>query len=93
MIGWAVFLVGAGLVIWLHARRKGDRVTGPSVLVGFPGLFLSLLGAVSGSQWLYIPAGVLVGSAYLVQFVMRPRRRAVSGAAPRDANGRGATGE
>jgi hypothetical protein len=60
--------------LWLRARRKGDRVTGPAVLVGFPGLFLALLASIDGPRWLYIPAGVLVVSSYLVQWVLRPRR-------------------
>jgi hypothetical protein len=90
----AVGLVGFGLVVWLQARRKGDRATGPAVLVGFPGLFLSLLASIGGPQWLYIPAGILVVSAYLIQFVMRPRRRVKSGADPRDdVNGRGVSGK
>jgi hypothetical protein len=92
-VGAAVFLVGAGLVIWLLARRKGDRGTGPVLLVGFPGLYLSLLASIGAPRWLYIPAGVLVASAYLMQLVAWPRRQAKSGAAAQDANGRGVTGE
>ena len=93
LIGATVILVGFGLVVWLHARRKGDRVTGPAVLVGFPGLFLSLLASIDGPRWLYIPAGVLVLSSQLLQMVLRPRQRAKSGAALDDADGRGAAGE
>jgi hypothetical protein len=93
MIGATVILVGFGLMVWLRARRKGDRVTGPAVLVGFPGLFLSLLATIDGPRWLYIPAGVLVVSSYLVQWVLRPRQQAKSRAAVDDANGRGAAGE
>jgi hypothetical protein len=93
MIGATVFLVGFGLVIWLHARRKGDRVTGPAVLVGFPGLFLSLLATIDGPRWLYIPATVLVLSSQLMQPVLRPRWRTKSGATAHDANDRGAADE
>ena len=92
-VGGAVFLVGAGLVIWLLARRKGDRGTGPVLLVGLPGLYLSLLASIGAPRWLYLPAGVLVASSYLMQLVARPRRQAKSGAAAQDANGRCVTGE
>jgi hypothetical protein len=93
LIGATVILVGFGLVVWLHARRKGDRVTGPAVLVGFPGLFLSLLASIDGPRWLYIPAGVLVLSSQLLQLVLRPRRQANSGADVDNAGSRGAAGE
>ena len=93
MVGAAVVLVGFGLVVWFLWRRKGDRATGPALLLGLPGLYLSLLAAVSGRRWLYLPAVVLVVSSYLVQWVLRPRQQAKSRAAADDADGRGAAGE
>jgi hypothetical protein len=43
IIGVAAFLVCFGLLVWLLRRRQGDRVTGPALLVGLPGLFLTSL--------------------------------------------------
>ena len=61
-VGAAVVLAGFGLVLLLRARRKGDRATGPAVLVGFPGLFLSLLASIDGPRWLYIGHGSTPGA-------------------------------
>lgn len=90
----AVCMVGFALMVWLQARRKGNRVTGLAVLVGVPGVYLSFLAAIGAPRWLYIPAAVLIISSYLVQIILRPRWRVKRGAAPADdVSGRGVSGE
>jgi hypothetical protein len=86
IIGLAAFLIVFGLVVWLFSRRKGDRATGPVMLVGLPGIYLSGLAALGAPKWLYIPALVLVVSSYLMQLVFWRRQRANDDAAPPDAD-------
>jgi hypothetical protein len=86
-IGSALFLVVAGLVIWLYSRRKGDRYTGWLLFVGLPGLYLAGLASLGAPEWLYIPGLGLLASSYLMQIVIWRRQRAGRDAAPPDSNG------
>ena len=87
-IGAAVFLVCFGLLAWLLSRRKGDRVAGPALLAGVPGVYLAALPAIAGApKWLYIPGLLLIAVGYAVQIVIPRRQRAKGDAGPAGRNG------
>jgi hypothetical protein len=77
MVGFAAFLVVAGLAIWWYYRRKGERGVGLMMLVGFPGLYIGLLAALGAiSKWFNILAAILVVASYAVQFAYQRKGRA-----------------
>ena len=71
-IGAAVFFVCFGLLVWLLRRRKGDRATGPALLVGVPGVYIAALPSLDDApKWLYIPGLLLLALSYLIQLRRR----------------------
>jgi hypothetical protein len=87
IIGAAAFLVCFGLLVWLLRRRQGDRVTGPALLAGLPGIYLASLPPIADApKWLYIPGLLLVALSYLIQVVLQRRQQANSNAGPPDTD-------
>jgi hypothetical protein len=70
---------GAGLYA---GYRRGERSGLLSFLLGLPGVFLGLAGAVAQQRWLYLPATLLVAASYMVQAI-RVRHAQPGGAAAR----------
>jgi hypothetical protein len=75
LVGGAVLLACFSGVVTLVSRRRGDRSSGVALLIGMPGLFLSLWASLTSVRWLYIPAGMLVAGAYGAQFAGARRQR------------------
>jgi hypothetical protein len=75
MIGLAAFVAAGGMVIWLLARRKGNRGTGWVLLAALPGLYIAFLPLLGEPKWLYIPGLTLLAVSYLLQFAIWRRER------------------
>jgi hypothetical protein len=73
VIGLAVFIALAGLVIWFLERRKG-RSASVMLLLGLPGIYLSALPSVGAPKWLYFPGLTLLATGYAVQALGWRRR-------------------
>jgi hypothetical protein len=63
------------VVVGLLSRRRGDRTSLGALLIGMPGLYLAGCAAITGTSWLYVPAGILVAALYGYQFRQAHRRR------------------
>jgi hypothetical protein len=88
IIGEAVFLVCLGLLTWRLSHRWRDLPSGPTLLVGLPGLYLVTLHSFYHAPlWLDIPGGVLFVSSYFVQMAVWRRLRAKSATSPAGTDG------
>ena len=76
MIGVAVFLTAAGLLVCYMERRKNRSGRGSSLLLGLPAVYLCFLASASDWTWLYIPGLVLLAASYLLRFVASRARNA-----------------
>jgi hypothetical protein len=77
LIAVAVLTVAFGAVVWFVFRRR-DRLTGPELLTGLPGVYLGFWSAVEGTKWLLLPSLILLAVGTLMQFV-QVGRSAVNG--------------
>jgi hypothetical protein len=75
LIIFAIVSAVFGAAVWILGTRKGDRLAGPSALLGIPGVYIAGLASWGGPRWLYVPGLSLMAGAVLVQ-VLGWRRHA-----------------
>lgn len=67
LIGSAAIFAAIGVVAWVRARRKRERLVGLTLLLGIPGVYIADFASWDEPTWLYAPAAAMVAGAVLVQ--------------------------
>lgn len=77
LIGSAAIFAAIGVVAWVRARRKRERLAGLTLLLGIPGVYIADFASWDESRWLYAPALAMMAGAVLVQVLAWRRQRTV----------------
>ena len=85
LIGAPAALAVFGAFIWFVAPRRSFHVTVPELLTGLLGVYLGLWAAIERTNWLILPALVLITASAAMQVVW-VRRGAADGTAGRSAD-------